>query len=168
MSGTIQTLKSSNHIRVDQGKAHHLAAARFNLGEPLLCAASAQNLQHDIYGRPASQNTLTVNLDASCGQLSQYPASRHIAIENQTRPYLPICTAGLRGAGDLAGYGRDLMPQDLYGEGNRGNFVRHYSTANNSPYEWEKNASPPQYYSHRKEQPFTFSHDASKTAYFSG
>jgi hypothetical protein len=164
-----QSLKSANLVRVDVGKSEHLYAARQNLGESLMCPAGAQYLMHDIYGRPASQNTLSVNLDASCGQGSQYNAQRHIQIENMERPYLPICAAGLRGAADFMGVGRDLIPQNLYGEGERGNMVRHYNTKNNAPWDWQvsKESMQPYYY-WRVEQPFTFSHDASKSAYYHG
>lgn len=163
MANNYQTLKSANLVRVDQGKSINLYAARQNLGEVLMCPASAQVLQHDIYGRPASQNTLTVNLDASCATGSQYPAPRQIQIENQNRPYLPICEAGLRGSADFQGTGRDLIPQNLYGEGERGNMVRHYNTQNNAPWEWEasqqRELQQPYYY-FRKHQPMDFSHDA--------
>ena len=165
MANTYQSLKSANLVRVDQGKSIHLYASARNLGESLMCPAAAQYLQNDVYGRPASQNTLTVHLDAACGQGSQYNAGRHIQIENMTRPYLPICSAGLRGAADLQGVGRDLIPQNLYGEGERGNMVRHYNTKNNAPWEWEAPLQTelrrgPYYF--RVEQRNNLSHDSSK------
>lgn len=164
MANTYQSLKSSNIVRIDTGKAFHLYAARNNLGESLMCPASAQKLQNDVYGRPATQNTLTVNLDASCAQGTPYDATRHIQIENMNRPYLPICTAGLRGAGDFMGVGRDLLSQDLYGTGHRGDMVRIYNTRNNAPWEWETPvALEPQNrnYYWRVEQQWNGSHDAS-------
>jgi hypothetical protein len=160
-----QTLKSANLVRVDVGKAEHLYAARQNLGESAFCSAGSQYIQHDIYGRPASQNTLPMKLDASCAQGSQYNAERIIQIENIERPYLPVCTSGLRGESDFLAVGRDLLPQNLYGEGERGNMVRHYNTKNNAPWDLpEKNDYP--YYYHRKEQPFYGSMDATKSAYY--
>jgi len=159
----VQTLKSANSQRVDVGRAVDLYSAARCLGESLMCPASAQNLQNDIYGRPASQQTLPVNLDASCAQGSQYPAYRQIAIENQNRPYVPICAAGMRGGGDFMGVGRDMIPQDLYGTGNSGNFVQVYDTANGAPNEWPTPAGPN--YRRRMEQPFSFSHDAQRGTY---
>jgi hypothetical protein len=161
----MQSLKAALLYRVDVGKSNNLYAARQNLGEGLMCPASAQVIQHDIYGRPASQNTLPVNLDASCATQSQFPAYRQIQRENMERPYLAICTAGLRGAADFMGVGRDLIPQNLYGEGERGNMAKHYNNANNSPPEWEAayqtELRHPRYNQNRV-QPFTFTHEASK------
>jgi hypothetical protein len=162
----IQTLKSANLVRVDAGRSTSLYSASRQLGESAMCPAGAQELQNDIYGRPASQQTLPVNLDASCAQGTLFPAYRQIAIENQNRPYIPICAAGMRGGGDTMGVGRDLAPQDLYGFGRQGDFVRTYSTPNNAP--WDKpQPKQPNYY-FRMEQPFTFTHDSTKTAYFKG
>lgn len=164
-----QTLKSALLYRIDPGKSQNLYAARQNLGEALMCPASAQVLQHDIYGRPSSQNTLSINLDASCAQQSQFPSYRQIQRENLERPYLPIATAGLRGAGDFMGVGRDLVPQNLYGEGERADMVKHYNTANDSPWEWEAALQTELRFpgfSSRREQPFSFTHDASKGPMF--
>lgn len=172
---SVQTLKSVNLVRVDQGKSQHLYASRQNLGEVDMCPASAHHIQHDIYGRPASQNTIglseknTQGLDASCGINSQFSTIRHIQRENMERPYIPICSAGLRGAADLMGVGRDIIPQDLYGTGHRGNMIRHYNTKNNAPWDTPQalELSYPNHHS-RLEQPYDFSHDASKSAYYKG
>ena len=161
-----QTLKSANLTRVDAGRGIVLYSASRTLGESLMCPASAQELQNDIYGRPASQQTLPVNLDASCAQGTVYPAFRQIAIENQVRPYIPICTAGMRGGGDLMGNGRNLIPQDLYGFGRSGDFIRTYKTQNNAPPEFPSPKKPNYYW--RMEQPFSFTTDATKSAYFRG
>lgn len=161
-----QSLKSANLVRVDVGRSTTLYSAARSLGESLMCPAAAQDLQNDIYGRPATQNTLPVNLDASCAQGTLYPAYRQIAIENQNRPYVPICAAGMRGGGDFQGVGRDLIPQDLYGFGRSGDFVRQYDTANNAP--WDVPAPRQPNYSRRMEQPFSFTHDASSGNYFNG
>jgi len=153
----VQTLKSANLVRVDTGRSITLYSSSRSLGESLMCPAGGQNLQNDVYGRPASQQTLPVNLDASCAMGSQYPSYRQIAVENQNRPYIPICAAGMRG-GDTMGVGRDLIPQDLYGFGVSGEFVRHYNTANNAPWDLPPQPRPNFYW--RMEMPNTFSHDA--------
>lgn len=163
---SVQTLKSANLVRVDTGRSAKLYSASRTLGESLMCPASAHELQHDIYGRPVSQQTLAVNKDASCAQGTMYPAYRQIAIENQNRPYIPICAAGLRGGGDPMGVGRNLMPQDLYGFGRQADFVRHYPSANNAP--WDQ--APPQRpnYYWRMEQPSSLSHDATRSHHVKG
>jgi len=160
------TLKSANLVRVDVGRSTTLYSAARSLGESLMCPASAQLLQNDIYGRPATQNTLPLNLDASCAQGSLFPATRQIAIENQVRPYVPICAAGMRGGGDTMGVGRDLVPQDIYGFGRSGDFVRQYDTANNAP--WDPPQAPQPNYNRRMEQPFSFTHDSASSVYFKG
>lgn len=160
----MQTLKSSNLVRVDAGRSTTLYSASRSLGESLMCPASAHELQNDVYGRPASQQTLPVNLDASCAQGSMYPSYRMIAVENQNRPYIPICAAGMRGGGDLMGVGRNLMAQDLYGFGRQGDMVRTYPTANNAP--WDLPEPKRANYYFRNEQPSTLTHDSTKSAYF--
>ncbi len=158
------TLKSANLVRIDAGRSKTLYSASRTLGESLMCPASAQELQNDIYGRPASQQTLPVNLDAACAQGTMYPAYRQIAIENQNRPYIPICSSGSRQGGDLLGVGRNLIPQDLYGFGRQGDMVRQYSTPNNAP--WDLPAPRRENYHWRMTAPSTLTHDSSKSAYF--
>lgn len=162
----MQTLKSANLVRVDAGRSTTLYSSSRMLGESLMCPASAQELQNDIYGRPASQQTLPVNLDASCAQGTMYPSYRMIAIENQNRPYIPICAAGMRGGGDLMGVGRNLISQDLYGFGRQADFVRHYPTPNNAPWDCPPPRKPNYYW--RMEQPSTLTHDSTKSAYVNG
>ncbi len=156
------TLKSASVVRVDAGRSTTLYSASRTLGESLMCPASAQELQNDVYGRPASQQTLPVNLDASCAMGSMYPSYRMIAVENQNRPYIPICAAGMRG-GDPMGVGRNLMAQDLYGFGRQGDFVRTYPTANNAP--WDLPSPKRANYRDRMTAPSTLSHDSSKSLY---
>jgi len=165
MGETYQSLKAANLVRVDPGKAADIWGNRQNGGHTMMCPASAQTLQSDVYGRPANQNTLSVNLDAACGQGTQFNAQRHIQIENNNRPYIPVCSAGLRGGGDAMGVGRDLQPRDLYGSGQRGNMVRHYSTKNNLQWDPPIQQEYPNYY-WRVEQPWTGSMDATKSAYY--
>lgn len=163
MASSYQTLKSALAARVRTDQAERLASQRQDQGEGLLCPAGAGNINFDIYGRPATQNTLNVGGNregggaAECGHYV-YSAARLMQFENNQRPFLPVAAAGLRGAGDLAGLGRDLIPQDLYGNGFRGNFVRHYPTPNNSPWQVAPMASAS--VPHRPVQNFDFSHDA--------
>lgn len=164
MSGSGQTLKSAltSRVRIDQ--AERLASQRQNAGEGLTCPAGAGHIAFDIYGRPAPQSTLLLN-DAACSNYTQYSAARRIEVENFVRPQVGICAAGQRGAADFQGVGRDLIPQNLYGTGFEGNFVRHYNTPNNAP--WDVTPDCPgqkTYSSLPRVQPWTGSHDAtSKT-----
>lgn len=153
-----QTLKSASQARVRVDQAQRLGSQRQNLGEGLMCPAGAAYLANDVYGRPASQNTLSLQ-DASCSNYTEFSASRRIEIENQERPYVPICAAGLRGASDFQGDGRDMMPQNIYGTGYQGNFVRQYPSANNAPPSCGPVGPRAPYY-HKKIQPFSFSMDA--------
>ena len=156
--GSYQTLKSALDARVRIDKAQRLGSQRQDQGEGQLCPAGSGDLAQDVFGRPASQNTLSVNTSADCSHYT-YTAQELMGFESNHRPYLPTCDAGLRGAGDAMGAGRDQMPKNLYGEGQRGDFVRHYPTANNAP--WDempvvRHYSKSQY----KRSPFNFSHDA--------
>ncbi len=160
MSDSSISLKATDYRRVDTGRAFKLGSNRQDLGLALMCPANAQNLQHDIYGRPSNQNCLQVNLDAACAQGSQFPSYRQIAIENQLRPYVPLAAPGSRSPGDFLGVGRDLQPRNLYADGERGNFVRTYPTANDAP--WEQ--SWPEQKVYRRVPEFDFSHDATRSA----
>ncbi len=138
-----QTLKATLKSRVINAQTERLSSQRQNLGEGLTCPAGSGNIHHDVYGRPVTQNTLDLR-DSAC---SHYliDASEFMQYETNHRPHLPICAAGLRGASDMAGWGRDLLPQNLYNEGYnpalgddqdlgdfRGNFERTFSTPNNA------------------------------------
>ncbi len=163
MTNTTQSLKSALDARVRLDQAGRLSSQRQNLGEGLMCPAGAANIQFDIYGRPANQKTLLLN-DSACSHYTEWSAQRRIEVENMERPYLPVCAAGLRGAADWMGKGRDILPQNLYGEGYSGNFVRHYNTANNAPWAQEPSNMQMDYYQ-KDIQPFDFSHDASSFTY---
>lgn len=157
-NGSSQTLKSALDSRVRIDQSQRLGSQRQNLGEGLLCPAGAGDIGFDIYGRPATQNTLRL-LDSACSQYTDFPTARMIEIENLNRPYLPVCASGQRGASDLMGMGRADMPQDLYGDGYRGNFVRHFSTANNLG--WDETPPEPYCpYAQKRIQPFSWSHDS--------
>lgn len=154
-----QTLKSALDARVEVAQAGRLGSQRQNLGEGLMCPAGSGDIAFDIYGRPVDQNTLRLT-DSACSNYTKFSSARRIEIENQERPYLPICAAGLRGAADFLGKGRDNLPQNLYGEGYSGNMVRHYPTANNAPWsQGPQGPLPP--YTMKQVQPFSYSHDAS-------
>lgn len=159
--GSTQTLKSALDARVNIGQSERLGSQRQNLGEGLMCPAGSGDIAFDIYGRPADQNTLLLN-DSACSHYTKWSAARRLEVENQERPYMPICAAGLRGAADYMGVGRDNLPQNLYGEGYQGNMVRHYATATNMPPDGPSMPNPPYY--QKQIQPFTYSHDA--TAHF--
>lgn len=153
-----QSLKSALDSRVRIDQSERLGSQRQNLGEGLMCPAGSGDIQFDIYGRPASQKTLRLT-DSSCSNYTEWSARRRIEVENMERPYLPVCAAGLRGASDMMGKGRDLLPQNLYGEGYQGNMVRHYPTANNyQPSEGPQGPSVSYY--QKQIQPFSYSHDA--------
>jgi len=158
-----QSLKSALTSRVNIGQSERLGSQRQNLGEGLMCVAGAGDIAFDIYGRPADQNTLRLT-DSACSNYTKFSAGRRIEIENMERPYLPICAAGLRGAGDYMGKGRDLIPQNLYGEGYQGNMVRHYPTATNMPWSEGPQGPNPPYYQ-KQIQPFAYSMDSSSHDY---
>lgn len=158
-SGTTQSLKSALDARVRIDQSERLGSQRQNLGEGLMCPAGAGDIMFDIYGRPAGQTTLRLD-DAACSNYTRWSAARRIEVENLERPYLPICAAGLRGAADFMGKGRDLLPQNLYGEGYRANMIRHYPTANNMPWS-EGPQGPSTYYYQKQIQPFSYSMDGS-------
>ena len=161
--GTTQTLKSALDSRVRLDQASRLGSQRQNLGEGLMCPAGAGDLMNDVYGRPVSQKTLRLN-DAACSNYTEWSSARRIEVENQERPYLPVCAAGLRGAGDWMAVGRDNLPQNLYGFGYQGNMIRNYNTANNAPWDEGPHAPRKPYYM-KQIQPFSYSMDASSHTY---
>ncbi|MGV9199366.1 MAG: hypothetical protein ACOC4M_11165, partial [Promethearchaeia archaeon] len=110
-SGTTQSLKSALDARVRIDQSERLGSQRQNLGEGLMCPAGSGDIMNDVYGRPVDQNTLLLN-DSACSNYTKWSSARRIEVENMERPYMPICAAGLRGAGDYMGKGRDLLPQN--------------------------------------------------------
>src|SRR6186713_1565771 len=76
-----QTLKAALSSRVRNDQVSRLASSRQDLGEGLMCPASAGFLQHDVYGRPSNQNNLLTN-NSSCSHYTLYNAKRRIGIEN--------------------------------------------------------------------------------------
>lgn len=128
---SLQTLKSASESRVRTDTTSWHAAGRIQGHFYDTCPASSHHLMNDEYGRPVNQNTLDMR-SAECHPHAPNPqtAQNHIQRENNERPYLPVAAAGMRGAADFMGKSRDLIPQDLYGDGTRGNFVRHGSCGN--------------------------------------
>lgn len=128
-----QSLKSAIDTRVIPERAILQAGARFGNPGAEYCRGM-HNLRHDVYGRPANQNTLPV-LDSACSPFTVNTVQAHLSRESVERPVLPGCASGNRGGGDLMGKGRDMMPKNLYASFTpaRGNFDRVYPTANNLP-----------------------------------
>lgn len=164
--GTTQSLKSAQQMRVRQDRANRLGSSRQDLGEGLMCPAGSGVISFDIYGRPANQNTLTLT-DSACSNYTQFSSARRIEVENSERPYLNVCASGNRGGGDFLGVARDKFVQDLYGSGYGGNFVRHYDTPGNAPWDISPQSVPPAFY-HRRIQPWTGSHDATDNSIYRG
>jgi hypothetical protein len=153
-----QTLKAVIQSRVQPDTSERLYGESRTMGQGLMCPAGAGDIFFDIYGRPVSQNTLLLN-DSACSQYTAWSAARRMGVENNERPYLQICKAGNRGGGDPMGVGRDVQQQNLYGEGYQGNMIKHYPTANNTPWEDEPHPSSSEY-TRNMIQPFNFSHDS--------
>ena len=149
MSST-QTLKAAAESRVRTDYTSWHAAGRTQGHFYDTCPSSGHHLMNDVYGRPVNQNTLDMR-DAACNPHAPNPqtAHNHMQRENNERPYLPIAASGMRGAADFMGKSRDLIPQDLYGAGNRGNFVRHGYCGNHLP---KPPAVVPQTYAERRVQ----------------
>ena len=124
--GSPQSLKAATAARVNTGVSTNQAIARLNGQYDSLCIASAVDLQNDVFGR--NVGSLGVDMRGAPECNSYMPPGQstmdHIRRENLERPYSTIGPLGLRGAADLMGVGRDVIPQDLYGMGLRGNFVR--------------------------------------------
>jgi hypothetical protein len=127
----MQDLKSSLDDRVRLDRAIREYGARYNTGEGMFCPAASGDLNYDVYGRPANMKTLNFN-DASCSHYTGISPTRYISYENNQRPYLPISGAGSRGYGDTMGKGRNIFPQQIYGEENA-QFHSYYPAPNNGP-----------------------------------
>lgn len=141
---SVQTLKSASQPRTNVGVSNNQALARLNGHFSALCGASNPDISNDIFGRNVPNLTIDMRGAPECdpymppGQSSM----NHITRENLERPYIAIAPEGARGAGDLLGVGRDVMPQDLYGTGIRGNFVRYGQPGLRIP-TYSPNSTPP-------------------------
>lgn len=122
----MQTLKSVSEQRVRNDYVSWQAAGRQQGHHHETCIAGGASLRNDVFGRPVSQNTLNMS-SAECNFAAPHPQSSfsRMQVETSERPYTAIAAGGMLGGADFMGVGRDLMAQDLYGEGSRGNFVLH-------------------------------------------
>lgn len=112
---SVQSMKAALQSRVVPSQSTRLSSQRQNLGEGLTCPAGAANIHNDIYGRAVTQNTLDLR-DSAC---SNYTISAPVYMQYETnnRPTIAICAAGLRGASDMMGVGRDSIGLNLYNTG---------------------------------------------------
>jgi hypothetical protein len=141
-----QTIKSAAQPRVNVGVTQNQAGARQAGHYDALCIAGAPFLQNDIFGRNVGH--LGVDMRGGGAECNNYlppgqTVKSHITRENLERPYVQIGPEGSRGSSDLMGKGRDVIPQDLYGTGMRGNFVRHGSPGLTIPDRRQANSIPP-------------------------
>jgi hypothetical protein len=165
MSGisAVQSLKSAAQTRVRIDQTERNAGQRLNLGEGVLGGAMC-DLVTDVYGRYVGQNTLLLN-SSECSHYNKWSAVRRINVENAERPMVAIPASGLRGAADFMGHSRDHIPQNLYGEGHQGNFVRQYNTPNNAPPQAQAPCDGDVAYYQRRIQPWSGSMAAATEAH---
>ncbi len=158
---SIQSLKPAMASRVITAQSTRIGSQVQNLGEGLTCPAGSGSINFDIYGRPATKNTLDLR-DSACSNYTGITAARFMQYETNHRPNIPICAAGLRGASDMMGVARDVNPQNVYAEGFRGNFHRTYGSPNNAPPQQKLNLAFPY---EKFVQPFGFTNDATQYAW---
>lgn len=116
------TLKPAMSARVRVDQAFRNYSNVYHGGHAEFCPAnSGDHDSHDEYGRLVSANTNHINVEPSCHHHNM-SIHRRIEIENNARPYIPLCSAGGRG-GDFMGVGRQYAPSGIYGA-TRGGFVR--------------------------------------------
>lgn len=162
---SINSLKSAITTRVNPANAERLFQEGRSLGNPAVCPRSAQEIDVDVYGRPqgGSRYRLLELKDPACSHFV-YTLNSRLKHENAERPILGPCNPGDRGAGDfLYGSIRDRFPQNLYGQGDRGKFVRNYEGIRQPD-------GPAPMYNHSYEpttaRPMTLSQDALIKPYF--
>ena len=128
-SASPQTLKSASQPRVNVGVSMNQAGARQAGHYVALCGTGNPDLQNDIFGRPVGSLGVDMRGAPECDPYmpSGQSSMNHITRENLERPYISIAPEGARQQGDLMGKGRDIVPQDLYGTGLRGNYIRYSS-----------------------------------------
>lgn len=116
------TLKPAQSARVRTDQAFRNYTDVYMGGHAEFCPASTgDHDMHDEYGRLVSANTLHNRSEPSCHH-HFLPLHRRLEIENNDRPYIPLCSAGGRGA-DFMGTGRQYHPTNIYGP-SRGGFAR--------------------------------------------
>jgi hypothetical protein len=143
---SVQTIKSSLQTRVNTGVSNNMAVSRLNNQYTALCGASWPDLQNDIFGRNVGH--LGVDMRGGGAECNDYmppgqSLMNHITRENLERPYVQIAPEGARGVADLMGKGRELIPMDLYGTGERGNFVRYNGPGLTLPDRTQYDRPPP-------------------------
>jgi hypothetical protein len=162
---SITSLKSAITTRINPANAERLYNESRVLGNPAVCPLSAQAPDVDVYSRPqgGARYRLLYLGDAACSHFV-YPTSQRLKHESAQRPIIGPCNPGDRGAGDfLYGSVRDRFPQNLYGQGTRGNFVNTYVGMRPA------DGPPPMYttsYEQATARAPTMSHDALITPYF--
>lgn len=165
----MQSLKSVAQARVNVGITINQAGARSAGHFDALCGAGDVQLQNDIFGRNVGQMGVDMRGAPQCNSVMPFgqTVTGHIVRENNERPYVQIGPIGDLGGGDLMGVGRDRMPQDIYGTGNRGNFVRHGLVGNLIPDRLQSNNPPPV---QRREQNMNYpsSHDTTSSYNYRG
>jgi len=141
---SVQTLKSASMPRVNVGVSNNQAGARMAGHYTALCGSGNPDIMNDVFGRPVPNLTIDMRGAPECNAYMPHGQSSmdHITRENLERPYVAIAPEGARGAGDMMGAGRDVMPQDLYGTGLRGNFIRHGTPGLRIP-SYSPNQMPP-------------------------
>jgi hypothetical protein len=165
MSGnSVQTLKSAREARVKTDQAERLYTMPRAVSNGLFCPASAGDLSYDVYGRQVTQNTLDLR-DSPCSHYTGISTDVFMDYENAARPYVPICSAGMRGNGDTGSLGRDLNPRDLYDDSGRGGWIKMYNTRNN--------IQPDTNYLYKPRnmqviRPFDYSIDSTSNLYYRG
>ncbi len=162
---SINSLKSAITTRVNPANAERLFQEGRTLGNPAVCPKSATSIDVDVFSRPqgGARHRLLELRDPACSHFV-YKLSSRLKHENAERPILGPCNPGDRGAGDfLYGSVRDRFPENLYGEGDRGNFARPYVGMRQPD-------GPPPAYTHSFEpttaRPMTLSQDALIKPYF--
>ena len=166
---SVQTLKSARSERIRTDLAQWQASSRMMGHSPDTCVAGAQQLRNNVYGVPVNQNTLNMG-NADCNSALPYnqTVSGRMMTENNERPYVPIASSGFRGAGDLMGKSRDLMPLGLYGDNKLGSFVRLGSDGLRLPEPSQIFEPQPSYSERRIPSIHLQSHDSSVSGYYAG
>lgn len=128
------SIKSAQQGRVNNAYAFRLHdTARHLSGVDI---APAGELGHDVLHRPVTRKNVDLGPPAP-EHAAHISVQERIRDETNQLPMMPIGATGMRGHGDFAGLGRDNKPMNIYSrpgqsDYNRGRFVRHYNTCNNS------------------------------------
>lgn len=124
---TVATPKVDPGIAIDRGTARDFS--------PATCPAAAQRINYDIYGRPVGIPWQGILLNNAACSGCVYPVSTLIAHEDALRPYVSIGPYPIAAPGanydtmSGASVARAVMPRNVYGTGNRGNFNQNFHTS---------------------------------------